>query len=97
MVGDDGVIVVSLDGQWTSDEPDVSGNNLMVRTVKFTDEVLIPYPLFMLVIEINHPYLQLVETFDTHKPLIESLNSNALLPGMSSARLSRPPLIKRYS
>lgn len=31
-VGDDGVIVVSLDGQW--DEPDVIGNRLMVRTVK---------------------------------------------------------------
>ena len=37
MVGDNGVIVVSLDGKWISDKPDgiaLSGNNLMVRTVK---------------------------------------------------------------
>ena len=38
VVGDDGVIVVSLDGQWTCDnEPDamaLSENSLMVRTVK---------------------------------------------------------------
>lgn len=34
VVGDDGVIVVSLDGQWTCDEPDADANSLMVRTVK---------------------------------------------------------------
>ena len=36
-VEDDGVIVVSLDGRWISDEPDaiaLSENSLMVRTVK---------------------------------------------------------------
>jgi len=39
MVGEDGVIIVSLDGQWTSDEPDAIaavGNNLMVKTVKMS-------------------------------------------------------------
>ena len=37
IVGDDGVVVVSLDGQWTCDEPDaigLSANSSMVRTVK---------------------------------------------------------------
>ena len=37
VVGADGVIVVSLDGQWTCDDPEamtLSENILMVRTVK---------------------------------------------------------------
>lgn len=37
IIGDDDVIVVSLDGQWTSAEADdaaLSENSLMVRTVK---------------------------------------------------------------
>ena len=37
VVGDDGVVVVSLDGQWTCDDPDamvLPENSLMVRTVK---------------------------------------------------------------
>jgi tRNA (guanine-N(7)-)-methyltransferase subunit TRM82 len=34
IIGDDDVIVVSLDGQWTSAEADDSENSLMVRTVK---------------------------------------------------------------
>ncbi|KAF8817442.1 hypothetical protein BYT27DRAFT_7227146 [Phlegmacium glaucopus] len=41
MVGDGGVVVISLDGQWTSDEPDpiaVAGNSLMVRMVKMSSK-----------------------------------------------------------
>ena len=37
VVGDDGVVVVSLDGQWSCDDPDamvLSENSLMVRTVQ---------------------------------------------------------------
>ena len=84
IVGDDGVIVVSLDGQWTCDESDamvLSENSLMVRTVKTSSgEVRVFYicQLFKL-----NPYFQLIETFDTHKSLIESLNFKSLLPGMS--------------
>lgn len=64
IVGDDGVIVVSLDGQWSSGEPDgtaLSENSPMVRTVKKS-------------------LGELIETFDTHKSLIDSLNFKGLLP-----------------
>ena len=57
IVGDDGVIVVSLDGQWTCDESDaiaLSENSLMIRTVKKSSEgVRISYPSFILVIQIE--------------------------------------------
>ena len=57
VIGDDGVIVVSLDGQWTCDESDaiaLSENSLMIRTVKKSSEgVRISYPSFILVIQIE--------------------------------------------
>ena len=83
IVGDDGVVVVSLDGQWTCDEPGAFGlsdNSLMVRTVKKSSEgVRIYHRSFILVIH----YFQLIETFETRKSLIEALNFKGLLPGMS--------------
>ena len=84
IVGDNGVIVVSLDGQWTCDDPDaiaLSENSLMVRTVKNSSgNVGISYPSLLFKIE---SLFQLIETFETHKSLIESLNFKGLLPGMS--------------
>ena len=85
VVADDGVIVVSLDGQWTCDEPDamaLSENHLMVRTVK-TSSGKVRVFLNRQLLKLN-PYFQLVETFETHKSLVESLNSKGLLPGMSA-------------
>ena len=53
--------MVSLDGQWTSGEPDataLSENSLMVRTIKKSlGEVRISFPLFILIIQI--PYSSL--------------------------------------
>ena len=86
VIGDDGVIIVSLDGQWKCDDPDamvLSENSLMVRAVKKSSgEVRVfvirqsfkLFPFFF--------FFQLIETFETHKSLIESLNSKGLLPGM---------------
>jgi hypothetical protein len=45
VVGDDGVVVVSLDGQWTCEDIALSESSLMVRTVKKSSgEVRISYP-----------------------------------------------------
>ena len=98
VVGDDGVVVVSLDGQWTSDDPDamvLSGNSLMVRTMKKTSagEVGSPHPSYIFCYS---NCSQLVETFETHKPLIESLNSRGLLPGMFCSQGYFPFFITRY-
>ena len=66
IVGDDGVIVVSLDG-----EP-------MVRTVKMT---LGGVGISLCAMNRNL-FLQLIETFDAYKLLIESLNFKGVLRGM---------------
>ena len=70
IVGDDGVIVVSLDG-----EP-------MVRTVKMT---LGGVGISLCGMNRNLFFLQLIETFDAYKMLIESLNFKGVLRGMSCA------------
>ena len=67
IVGDDGVIVVSLDG-----EP-------MVRTVKMT---LGGVGISLCAMIQNLLFLQLIETFDAYKMLIESLNFKGVLRGM---------------
>jgi hypothetical protein len=91
VVGVDGVIVASLDGQWTCDDPDaivLSENSLMARTVKLSSAgevclllIRIHFLLFKL--------FQLIETFETYNSLIESLNFKGLLPGMSALIINR--------
>ena len=52
IVGDNGVIVVSLDGQWTCDDPDamaLSENSLMVRTVKSSEG-----KVCLFILSVNH-------------------------------------------
>lgn len=95
-VGDDGVIVVSLDGQW--DEPDVIGNRLMVRTVK---ECSGEVPIRWLIVHgdrwADHLYLQLIETFDTYRLLVETLNFKGLVPGTSLVVYKAWVVTKDYS
>ena len=58
VVGADGVIVVSLDGQWTCEDPDamaLSEKSLMVRTVQLSSsgEACVSCPSFILVVQIE--------------------------------------------
>ena len=82
--GKEGVVVVSLDGGWRSEGEE--GKELkdteMVRVLKITSEQ-VEYCLVSSFItqKIYFISLKFVEDFEFRRPLIESLNSRALISG----------------